>query len=278
MIIFPHAKINLGLWVTGKRPDGYHAIETLFLPVEWCDLLEWVPALPGQADRLTVTGEDTGVPPRQNLVFRALESFRRLTPLPGLHLHLHKHIPPGSGLGGGSSDAAHLLLSLQEAFGTPGTRARLEELALELGSDCPFFLQGDGCLARGRGEQLEPVNLDLDLEHYEILVVVPRERVSTAWAYSRIRPAARQGSLAELARQPVEQWTGLISNDFEELIFPAFPGIRALHEQLVREGAVYASLSGSGSAVYGIFRQGQLPPSEIFGEATTWSGSIKKPG
>lgn len=274
MIVFPHAKINLGLRITGKRPDGYHSIETIFLPVTWHDILEFVPAGEGASAVLTVSGEETGVTAEENLVYKAWKVLSAVMPLPALHIHLHKTIPPGSGMGGGSSDAAYLLRALACHFKTILTSEELIRISLGLGSDCPFFMQDRPCLATGRGEVLTAVGIDL--RPYELFVVVPGIRISTSWAYGQVSPSCSGTSLRELVCQPVEAWKGKIINDFEKVVIGSHPEIGEIRGRLYTLGAVYASMSGSGSSVYGIFRKGTAPVKDDFPGMHSWKGSIFK--
>ncbi|HDJ32943.1 MAG TPA: 4-(cytidine 5'-diphospho)-2-C-methyl-D-erythritol kinase [Bacteroidetes bacterium] len=276
MIVFPHAKINLGLRVTAKRTDGYHSIETVMVPLAWFDMLEFVPAPEGEETTLSVSGLETGIPPQENLVFRAWQVLSEKHSLPPLRIHLHKTIPAGSGLGGGSANAAFLLRGLRHYFNISLPEEDWLELALSLGSDCPFFMHNTPCLARGRGEILESVNPGLD--PYELIVVVPPVQLSTARAYELITPAPAETSLAERIREPVAVWKNHIVNDFEPVIFREYPVVRNIRDRLYERGALYASLSGSGSSVFGIFRKGEAPDRADFAEMTYWKGEIKKPG
>ncbi|HDR88961.1 MAG TPA: 4-(cytidine 5'-diphospho)-2-C-methyl-D-erythritol kinase [Bacteroidetes bacterium] len=277
MIIFPHAKINLGLRVTGKRSDGYHSIETVMVSLAWFDILEFVPAQEEEEETsLSVTGLEAGIPPRENLVYRAWKVLSEKHSLPPLKIHLHKNIPAGSGLGGGSADAAFMLRGLRDYFSIPLPEQDWVDLALSLGSDCPFFMYDTPCLARGRGEKLEPV--DPGLDGYELMVVVPPVRISTARAYGLVTPAPAEDSLAERIREPVAEWKNHIVNDFEPVIFREVPVVKNIRDRLYEQGAMYASLSGSGSSVFGIFRQGEAPDQSDFAEMTCWKGGIKKPG
>ncbi|MGC9471232.1 MAG: 4-(cytidine 5'-diphospho)-2-C-methyl-D-erythritol kinase [Bacteroidales bacterium] len=276
MIIFPHAKINLGLRVTGKRSDGYHSIETVMVPLAWFDILEFVPAQEEEETSLSVTGLEAGIPPRENLVYRAWKVLSEKHSLPPLQIHLHKTIPAGSGLGGGSADAAFMLRGLRNYFRIPLPEQDWVDMALSLGSDCPFFMYDTPCVARGRGEILEP--LDLGLSGYELMVVVPPVKISTALAYRGVMPAPAEESLAERIREPVDEWKNHIMNDFEPVIFSEYPAVRNIRDRLYERGAVYASLSGSGSSVFGIFRQGDAPDQSDFAKMTCWKGGIKKPG
>lgn len=276
MIVFPYAKINLGLRITGKRTDGYHSIETVMVPLAWFDILEFVPAQEEEETSLSVTGLEAGIPPRENLVYRAWKVLSEKHSLPPLRIHLHKTIPAGSGLGGGSADAAFMLRGLRNYFNISLPEQEWANLAISLGSDCPFFMYDTPCLAMGRGEILKPV--DPGLDSYELMVVVPPVKISTARAYSLVTPAPAKDSLAERLHEPVAVWKNHIVNDFEFVIFREFPVVKNIRDRLYEQGAMYASLSGSGSAVFGIFRQGEAPEPSDFAEMTCWKGGIKKPG
>jgi 4-diphosphocytidyl-2-C-methyl-D-erythritol kinase len=302
MIVFPNAKINLGLHVTGKRPDGYHSIETVLLPVGLCDALEAVEhtaphnsssqfaSQSDTTDRFTLSGipiPDDGQP---NLCMQAVHLFRehlqRENSLPQAHgnsfpekalsIHLHKHIPAGSGLGGGSSDAAFMLRLLNELSGADLDMRSHKELAATLGSDCPFFLSDGPALASGRGEILHPIELPA-LQGLYLALVVPPIHVSTAGAYAGVKPVTPAASLREILSHPTETWKEKLVNDFEEHIFARHPMVRDIKQALYGLGALYASMSGSGSAVYGVFRESQVPSlgkqlRSSFPDSFTWTG------
>lgn len=253
VICFPNAKINLGLHVTEKRPDGYHNIETVFCPVSLSDALEVIPS-----EKKGSTFTSTGIPipgdPESNLVLKALELIRDTQP--GIvhldsNIHLHKVIPIGAGLGGGSSDAAYMLKLLNDLLRLNLSVTNLQDLARKLGSDCAFFIENKPMFAYGRGDQFEPI--DLDLSEYKIVVVVPPVHVSTQEAYAMVIPRKPRHSLREIVRMPADRWRGLLSNDFEEPVMVKFPVIREVKEELYNRGAVYAAMSGSGAAVFGLF-------------------------
>lgn len=255
MIVFPNCKINLGLNITAKRHDGYHDLETVFYPVPLEDVLEIVPRQQDgdAADKCTLTqyGNTIDCDPEKNLVVKAYRLLDSLYGLPPTDIFLHKSIPSGAGLGGGSADAAFMLRMLDEAYHINiGTR-RLEEYAAQLGADCAFFVQDKPAFATGIGDRLAPV--DLDLHGWQIVIVKPDIFVSTKEAFAGIRPQKPRTSLRDIIRMPVCQWHGLMVNDFEESIFPQHPEIRAIKEAMYGRGATYASMSGSGSSVYGLF-------------------------
>lgn len=250
MIDFPNAKINLGLRVTERRADGYHSIETLFLPIDFCDILEIIPNKSGNAD-ITVTGLVPEGDPQDNLCMKAWEMLHTENNIPGVAIYLHKQIPSGAGLGGGSSNAAITLKMLNELFHLSLSSDTLEKYALRLGSDCPFFLHNRPMIARGRGEILTPVILSL--HGYYLALVVPPVHVSTRLAYAGVVPKQPEKPIEEILRLGVENWKGLLINDFEETVFRKFPLLADIKQKLYDAGAIYASMSGSGSSIYGIF-------------------------
>jgi len=252
MIVFPKAKINLGLRITGNRTDGYHDIETLFYPVGMCDVLEFVVSSGLlKTDILTVTGINTGSDPEDNLVIKAIRKLREKYSVPFLKIHLHKVIPVGSGLGGGSSDAASFLKVINRFFGLSVDDRDLKATALELGSDCPFFIDGIPAFALGRGEILKPIGRVLS--GYHILLLNPGIRINTKEAYHNCRPEQPSVSLVQLIDHPIAEWKKLIINDFEDYAFKKYPLIGEIKNNLYNSGALFSSMSGSGSSVYGIF-------------------------
>lgn len=259
MVGFPKAKINIGLRITGKRGDGYHNIETIFYPVGLCDALEIVKAGDETTDdTITVTGINPGVDNNDNLVIRAIGALRQKHTIPALNIHLHKVIPAGAGLGGGSSDAACTLINLNRQFRLMLHPSELRSIALELGSDCPFFINPVPSYATGRGEILMPV-MPLNKEYY-IILLNHGTGINTKEAYDNCKPALSTGSLMELCKQPVAEWKELIYNDFEEYVFGKYPLTGEFKQVLYDSGALFSSMSGSGSTVYGIFdREPDLP-------------------
>jgi 4-diphosphocytidyl-2-C-methyl-D-erythritol kinase len=255
MICFPHAKINLGLSIVSKRPDGYHNLETIFYPLPIYDILEAVPAA---ETGFFLAGYPIPGKKEDNLVFNAYRLLKsKYAKLPPLHIYLYKAIPMNAGLGGGSSDAAEMIRLIHHLLGPSVSERELSRLALELGSDCPFFMQQDPCFSTGRGEILEPINLDLS--SYSLLLVHPEVEVETAWAFSRISPSVPSGVLKESIKQPIENWKKTISNDFESPVFEVFPSLQKIKELLYATGAKYASMTGSGSTIYGIYPKDELP-------------------
>lgn len=249
MICFPNAKINLGLHVVGKRPDGYHNIETLFYPIPLCDALEVVEA---DAFSFSQNGLSMDCPVEKNLAVKALRLMEEQYRLPPLEVHLLKKIPFGAGLGGGSSDAAFMLKLLND-FGKLGLSVnQLEEMASVLGADCPFFIRNTPVLATGTGSIFESV--DLSLKGYHLCLVKPDVYVSTPEAYAGVTPKEPERSLRDIVSMDVSEWKEVLINDFEASVFNRFPVIQSIKERLYSCGAAYASMSGSGSSVYGLFK------------------------
>lgn len=245
MIVFPQAKINIGLRVTGVRPDGYHDLETLFLRIPLADALEVIPADVDSFD-------DGGFgDPQTNLVCRAMALLRdEVGSLPPLAVILRKRIPTGAGLGGGSSDASAMLLLLRRILDLDISDERLAELALQLGADCPFFLTEGPQVGRGLGELLTP--FDLDLKGKVLTLVLPGIHVSTAEAYGRISLSAPEEPLEQSLQRPMAEWRKWVINDFESSVFALHPHLAEIKDQLYAAGATYASMSGSGSALYAL--------------------------
>lgn len=262
MLSFPNAKINLGLYVTRKRDDGYHDLETLFYPVPFTDALEILPA-EGAETHIRLSGLPVAGDPEKNLVWKAYQLLLQQFPekISPLSVHLHKVIPMGAGMGGGSADAAFMLSMMNEHFGLGIDIAGLKAYALQLGSDCPFFIHNQPAFASGRGELLEPVSLDLSA--YSIQIICPHIHVGTADAFRNIVPGPAGFDLRSIAGLPVSEWHTHISNDFEVPVFNLHPVLRSIKEQLYTGGAVYASMSGSGSSLYGLFPKGQKASLEV---------------
>lgn len=250
MISFPNAKINLGLYVTERREDGYHNLETIFYPLAMNDALEVVPAAKA---KLHLSGKAIAGDEEKNLVWKAYQLLKQQYPdiVPPLDIYLHKSIPMGAGLGGGSADGAFMLRLLNDFCKLQLDDDTLAELAMQLGSDCPFFIYNKPCLAYGRGEQLHPIALDLS--GYQIVLACPEVHVSTVEAFKTITPKPATFDLAGLHRLAVEDWRGKVQNDFEEAIFLQKPELKTIKEELYAQGAIYASMTGTGSAFYALF-------------------------
>ena len=253
MIVYPNAKINLGLQVLAKRVDGYHDLDTVFYPVNLQDALE-VHVCEGEASyRLHLIGMPVEGSEADNLVVKAYCLLKEKYALPPVDIHLFKHIPTGAGLGGGSSDAAFMLRLLDERFELHLTEPELAAYATRLGADCPFFLKNKPMLAGGIGERLSPVSVSLKGMH--IVIVKPDVSVSTREAFAGIAPHRPERTVREAIAYPVEEWKHVLLNDFEPGIFKLHPEIGALKERMYALGAIYAAMSGSGSAVYGLFKE-----------------------
>ena len=273
MVTFPRAKINIGLRITGKRPDGFHDIETLFCPLPLSDALEFVVAEDQKkGDILAVTGIDIPGEPRDNIVMEAVRKLREKHSFPALKIHLHKAIPAGAGLGGGSSDAAFLLKGINRCYGLKLDDDRLKELALELGSDCPFFIDCTPAYASGRGEILDPFEKQPLKNHY-IILLNPGIIVNTKEAYQNCNPSKPESSLKKMIDLPVDKWKENIFNDFEGYVFDKHPIIKALKEELYRTGAIFSLMSGSGSSVFGIFTKRTQIPDKLQ-EYIIWQGAL----
>jgi 4-diphosphocytidyl-2-C-methyl-D-erythritol kinase len=249
MISFPNAKINIGLNVVEKRTDGYHNLETIFYPVKLADALEIVEA---QKTELSASGIEVIIDPENNLILKAYRLLKSDFNLPELRFHLHKTIPHGAGLGGGSADAAFTLKMLNKRYSLNLTSAELETYAAKLGADCAFFIRNQTTFAHGIGDRFE--SIDLDLSAYNIVIVKPNVSVSTVEAYQNVVPRKAEFDLRGLGKLSIEKWRETIHNDFEKSVFPGYPQIHDLKKKLYDLGAIYASMSGSGSAVFGIFR------------------------
>lgn len=265
MIKFVNAKINIGLQIVSRREDGYHNLQTVFYPVglyagspenpeQFCDILE-VSAQNDLSDRFIIktTGRKMDCPLEKNLVYRAAKLFYDSMPVAtiGAKIRLDKHLPDGAGMGGGSADAAFTLNALNELTGRVFNEAHLCRMALELGADCPFFIKNTPAFATGIGEQLE--DIDLNLAGYWLVVVKPDVYISTKEAFSGVTPKPGTFDLRKIQQLPVDQWKDYVHNDFEDSIFPIYPELADVKAQLYASGALYASLTGSGSCIYGVF-------------------------
>lgn len=279
MILFPQAKLNIGLFVTKRREDGYHILQTLFYPIDWCDALEIIP-IAGEVNNVVWVqgGIQVDCDPEQNLCVKAYRLLQqRYNELPSVEMHLDKHIPFGAGLGGGSSDGAHALLMLRRLFDLDISNADLEALAARMGADCAFFCRcGNGLntadndnamqaqYCEGVGHELQPHSLSLKGKY--IVVVKPPFGVSTREAYSGVHPVMPTVSLDVLLQRPIEAWRDCVHNDFEDSVFPLYPELARIKQELYDRGALYASMSGSGSAMFAIFDSEQH-------DCATWFGT-----
>lgn len=292
MKLYPNCKINLGLNIVAKRPDGYHDIETVFLPIPLSDCLEINPA---QEDTFEIDGRQLDCSAQDNLVVRVLNMLRAEgIEIPPVSIRLTKNIPSGAGLGGGSTDAAFMIKGLNELFNLQLTDAQMLARVGRLGADCPVFIANKPVFAEGKGDvfthipgkmlnktycALPPIGSGLPptislsipevLDGYWLVLVKPNDFISTREAYSSVTPAPSKVSLLSLMRQPVKSWRGFMTNDFEKSIFPTHPIISGICDQLYMLGASYAAMSGSGSTVYGLFRQ-QPVLGDVFSDYFQW--------
>ena len=255
MLFFPNCKINLGLHILNKREDGFHNLETVFYPVGLKDALEIIPshnantAIEFISSGLVVDGNSD-----DNICIKAYHLLKKDFPeLPAVKMHLHKTIPMGAGLGGGSADGAFTLQLLNKKCDLNLSTPALLNYALQLGSDCPFFIINKPCYATGRGEILEEISIDLS--KYKIVLVNPGIHVNTGWAFSQLTPALPKKSIKEIIMQPITSWQQALQNDFEISVFEKYPAIKKIKETLYQHGAIYAAMSGSGSSVYGLFEK-----------------------
>ena len=275
MITFPCCKINLGLNIVAKRPDGYHELETVFYPVPLCDALEIkkmdneFPS-PTPID-LKVTGNAVECDERKNLVVKAYHLLAQDYKLPRLHAHLVKRIPMQAGLGGGSADAAYMIRLLDERFRLNMGNAEMERYAAQLGADCAFFIRSETAYATGIGEILAPVDNDENnLEGYYLALVKPDVAVSTAEAFAGITPKKPVKNCRDIVRQPIDTWRTELTNDFEQTIFAIHPILATIKEKLYKNGALYAQMSASGSTIFGIFGQKPKNLGELFPDMFTY--------
>ena len=262
MVVFPNAKINLGLRITSKRTDGYHNLDTLFYPIPLFDVLEVV-QYPSQDIIFESSGKKIEGTIEQNLCAKAYHLLKNDFPqIPGIQVHLHKHIPMGAGMGGGSADGAFMIKLLNEKFKLGLDNEKMEAYALQLGSDCPIFIRNKPCYATGRGEQMKDITLDLSA--YYLLMVSPGIHVSTAVAFKNVSPDASIQPCKDIIQEPIETWKDRLFNDFEKTVFQSYPVLKQIKDDLYALGAVYASMTGSGSSFYGIYKS--LPDGKPFAE------------
>ena len=263
MIVFPNCKINLGLNIIGKRADGYHNLETVFYPLPFHDVLEVVNSSnKEESTELILSGNNIEGNAESNLCIKAYHLLKKhFSKLPVVKIYLHKVIPTGAGLGGGSADGAFMLLLLNDKFQLRLSQQQLINYALQLGSDCPFFILNKPSFAQQRGEVLEPI--EVNLSSYKIVIINPGIHVSTSWAFTQTKFAAHN-QLKEIINEPIKNWKEKLINDFEIPVFKKYPEIKNIKEQLYNSGAIYASMSGSGSTVFGVFPQHALIDRQIF--------------
>jgi 4-diphosphocytidyl-2-C-methyl-D-erythritol kinase len=250
MIVFPNAKINLGLFITEKRTDGFHNLESLFLPIPLSDILEVT--VTTEDTSLVCTGESSDIPTEKNIVFKAWQLLRDSHGIGNVHIHLHKIIPSGAGMGGGSSDGSFMLKALNELFQLNLSVEQLEDFSAHLGSDCPFFIKNTASLVSGRGEGVEPI--DFNLEGKYLVVVNPGIHISTAQAFQGIQPLPSNFNWKDFIQHKDFEQVEL-RNDFEQSVFQLYPEIAEIKSVFLRAGAIYSSMSGTGSTVYALFNE-----------------------
>ena len=267
MIVFPNAKINLGLNILKKRSDGYHELETCFYPVNWQDALEVV-----ESDKSTISNSGIEIPDDgDNIVLKAYQILKKDFDLPEVKIHLHKSIPIGAGLGGGSSDAAFMLKLLNDKFSLDLQREQIKKYAVQLGADCAFFLENRPILASGIGEVFTDVEVSLKEKH--IYLIYPKIHISTKEAYAAIKPRIPSNRNQDvLENYPTEEWRDLLVNDFEEPLFKKYSVLKEIKNELYKNEAIFASMSGSGSCMYGIFNE--EPHLSFSKKYMTWSGRL----
>lgn len=266
MIFFPNAKINIGLNIIEKRSDGFHNLASCFYPIEWSDALELLPA-----HEFSFRSSGLPIPGEGNLCSTAYHLLRKDFDLPPVDIHLLKAIPIGAGLGGGSSDAAFTVKGLNDLFNLGLTREDQQNYARQLGSDCAFFINNHPTFCIGKGDEF--IEISLSLTGKQIVLVYPDFHISTAEAYSGVKPKQPQQSLASLLQRPLPEWKDTIFNDFETSLFPKYPVLPEIKQTLYECGAIYASMTGSGSTVYGIFEK-EIELSNKLTKYTVWKGKL----
>lgn len=275
MILYPNAKINLGLQIIGRRADGYHLLDSVFYPIPLCDILEILPR--GNADRLSVYGDVAVGPVEDNLVLRAVRRLRERYSFSPVDIHLYKHIPSGAGMGGGSSDATFTLRGLRELFALEVSDDELRDIAEGIGADCPFFVDNVPSLVSGIGEELTPAP-ELGLSGMWLVLIKPEVHISTAEAFRGLGAIGGYSStvLEAVSRYGVDQWRGRLVNDFERSLFPNYPILAELKAWHYAHGALYASMTGSGATVYGLY-QTALPEATLRGLGYSFVWQVQLP-
>jgi 4-diphosphocytidyl-2-C-methyl-D-erythritol kinase len=274
MISFPNAKINIGLNIVEKRTDGFHTIQSVFYAIGLCDALEIVENNDATEEKIIFTSSGLEIPGNatDNLCVKAYYLIAKDYALPKIKVHLHKHIPIGAGLGGGSADAAFFIRLLNDKFELGLAWGEMHHYAKQLGSDCSFFISNRPSFVEGKGDQFE--SIQLDLSKYYIALIYPNIHINTAKAYSGVKPKKATRSLeSDLLTLPIAEWKNYVHNDFEDSIFPQFPELQKIKEKLYELGASYAAMSGSGSTVYGIFEKATSIKA-FFPDAFIWEGKL----
>lgn len=271
MLIFPNCKINLGLSVTDKRADGFHNIETVLFPVNLSDILEIIKSPDGHFS-FTQSGLKISGSLQNNLVVKAFQLLKNKYQLPEVHIHLHKLIPMGAGLGGGSADAAFAIKLLNDVFEINLSEDKMEDITRQLGSDCAFFIRNQSTLAIEKGDIFEQISLDLS--GFYLSIIKPNIHIGTPEAYSWIKPTIKANSLKDIINLPINKWKDDLHNDFEDKIFKRYPEIESVKSKLYNLGAIYASMTGSGAAVFGLF-ENEIDLSQEFSDCFTWQGKVE---
>jgi len=257
MIVFPNCKINLGLNIVRKRKDGFHDLETFFYPLNICDAVEIIQTNDSNyVNNITYTSTGLAIAGNEqnNLCIKAYQLLKKDFPLlPSIKMHLHKNIPMGAGLGGGSADGAFVLKLLNQKFNLQLSQQQLINYALQLGSDCPFFIINKPCFATSRGEKMNEININLSA--YKLLLVNPQIHISTSWAFANIQPTIPSKSIQQIITQPIHTWKNELVNDFEKPVFQQHTSIYSIKNEMYKMGALYAAMSGSGSTIFGIFEK-----------------------
>lgn len=254
MLVYPNAKINLGLNIVERRTDGYHNIETIFYPIEITDILEIIfPEEKNAEYEWQSSGNELDVDSEHNICIKALRLLQQKYTIPTVGFYLHKNIPTGAGLGGGSADGAFVIKTINDLLSLKMSEDEMHQMAAKLGADCAFFIKNKPMYATGIGDKLSPVNISLKGKY--MTIIKPQIHVSTAEAYAGVVPQKSDIDLREIIQKPIEQWRKYLKNDFEKTIFAKQPQIAAIKQYLYEKGALYASMSGSGSALYGIFEK-----------------------
>jgi 4-diphosphocytidyl-2-C-methyl-D-erythritol kinase len=268
VLCFPNAKINIGLNILEKRTDGFHNIETIFYPIPLSDGLEITHSDTKTKYQFSSSGIPINIEDKDNIVCKAFELLRSKHHIPPTKIHLHKNIPFGAGLGGGSSDAAFIIKMLNDQYKLGIPAKYMKSLAGELGSDCPFFINNKPVFAEGKGNVFTACNINLS--GYFILLIKPDIHIGTPEAYANTKPSIPKQSLKSLIKEPIDNWKNSIFNDFENSIFPNHPELATIKSELYEMGAIYASMSGSGSTIFGLFKEKPNKP-EKWNEHFCWA-------
>lgn len=255
MLVFSNSKINLGLWILNKRKDDYHTISTVFYPIDWCDVIEIIPDFSKHNSiHIRVFGIELNIPANNNIIYKAYQLLlNKFTQLPYLNVYLYKNVPFGAGLGAGSANATCFIKACNQLLQLNLSAAEIKKLVASLGADCAFFVENIPALASGKGDILNPIPLNLN--EFYLLIIFPNLHISTQEAYRQVKPQLRTMNLKEILQLPITEWRYHLENDFEKSIFKEYPILNELKQSFYKQNALYASISGSGSAIYGIFKE-----------------------